>query len=1219
MGTQLSVAQTSVGGTYIGGSATEQDLVVSSYMNGGVLCIYTTTSVDIETTSGAYRTTPFGGRDVVLERRTAEGRRHAATYVGSSADDEALSVTSDPDGSVIVVFRTTSTNFASTATVEYDDDGANRVVVLRLDSTLSTVISSLQIVTEKKLHVNHTVVRSDGSVVMAGTTDDEKIQTSPTAMQAIAGGDDDGFMLVLTQDLRSVLYATYAGGDADDEIVRVIALSDEEFVLVGSTRSADLPGAPVAERDHRGASVQVMSIAGGLLRTTMIEGDEDIRPVDAQQGPSGSVIIGGTTESAQLPASVGSYAATKAGATDGFVSIVDAAGTVIASSYLGSSDADTVHSLCVDEDGNICVAIETSGSLATTADAMQSGPQGAIDAAVFILSADLKHMNYGSYVAGFGLDMPRWLSTNSDAEFVLYGQTTSENLPVGPSPERAAPSAGAMPDCYMLRWSPLPQISVSPTLLSFDTVLIGRTGSGTIRIANDGQLRAATVESIASVVGTNSVSFSITPPYAIGTKQQVAVTVRWTPTTVGVLVDSVRIVIDGDTSVVVLRGVSIDSVVGPRPTQLSLVDVDAGNIDLTSPRPISMKIVKTGPALVRVDSVVVEPSGMPLLILGFPNSISMDTSLVEMSCSAIVEGVDSADVVLYYNGTQSSARVRWNGVDSRQADVVILAPRPDTVLLDTPDTVRIPVKNRGDRSTTVTIAVEDLVPDPAWIIGPSVSATTLNLDAGAADTVRLAVRAKQLGAHQLVYKALFGTRQFEQSHTIVSVLPTPGFVMQNVTAGTITVGSDTTVSLSVVNLSSIALRIDSITFFDPSISILAQPMPVIVAGGSMWTVPTTISPSETGLQSTLFTIWTSTARSAQGTIEYIGIRPPDTTRAELSVITQTPDTIRVVGVATHVVHVKNVGTAIIRVDSISTRGSDSPISLVPREPLPQLLQPGDSLMATMSVDARVSQTITAIVRAYGSTDTAEATIHFHAVIGDTSDTTDPEDDTVQVRLKPPSDTIDIGDRMSIPVTITKGAEWLRLRSATTTRLHLSFRRSVLVLDEAAVDIGTDSVMRRVTVESDLLPQSDTIATLTFTACLGDTSWSDVTISSVEFLADTGLVATTADDANIRLVVRDQWKGGGVRTVIRDTTQPAITLYPNPSSGPVSVLIHHAVVGAVLELYDMTGNLLFTTELPSQGTNSFVSLTLGGGLTPGAYQCIVRAQSSQARQRFVIVR
>ncbi|MBK7576359.1 MAG: T9SS type A sorting domain-containing protein [Ignavibacteria bacterium] len=1219
VGTQASVAQTSADGTYIGGSAADYDVSVAATKNGDVFCIYTTSSSDVATTSGVYRPTALAGRDVMLERRSAAGERIAATYLGTSADDQALTVASDPDGSVVVVFSTTSTSFLPSATVEYDDDGVYRIIVMRIDSSLTIVISSLQIVTEKILHVNHALVRSDGSVVVVGTTKEEKIQTTPTAMQSIAGGDEDGFMLVLAQDLLSVQYATYAGGDADDEIVRVIAMSDEEFVLVGSTKSADFPGATTAERDHRGASVQVMSISGGLIRTTMVEGTAEVRPIDAQKGPSGSVIVGGVTTSAVLPATSGSYSATTSGSSDGFVSIVDAAGTVIASTYLGSTNSDTVRSLCRDGEGNICIAIETSGSLATTADARQSGPKGAIDAAVFILSEDLRQLRYGSYAAGSGIDVPRWLSVGTNFEFTVYGQTSSGDLPVGISPERAAPLASAMPECYMLRWSPLPRISISPKLISFDTVLIGKSGSGIIRIANDGQLRAATVSSTTSMAGERGVSFSITPPYTIGTKQQVAVTVRWAPETAGVLIDSVRIVVDGDTSFVQLRGISIDSTVGPRPTQLSLLDVDAGDIELTSPRPVSMKIVRIGPSIVRVDSVVVEPSGMPLIILAFPDSISTDTSSIDLSCAAIVEGVDSADVVLHYNGTQSSARVRWNGIDSRQADVVILAPTPDTVLLDTPDTVRIPLKNRGDRSTTVTIAVEDLVPDVAWIIGPPISATTLTLDPGAVDTVLVGVRSKQLGSHQLIYKARFGTRLNEQLHTMVSVLPTPGFNLPNITAGEIRVGSDTTLSLSVVNLSSVSMRIDSITFFEPDITVLTQPMPVIVASGSTWTVMTTISPSDTGERSTLFKVWTSTAISAQGTIEYIGVRPPDTTRAELSVVTQEPDTIRAVGVVSHVIYVTNVGTEDITLDSMSTRGSDTTISLVVAEPLPRILRPGDSLAATLSVDVKGSQTIVATVRAYGSTDTATATIFFHSVIGDTSDTTDPEDDTVQVRMTPPSDTIDIGGRMSIPVTITRGAKWLRTHGTTRTRVYLAFRRSVLVLDGSAVDVGTDSVMRRVAIDGAFLPQSDTIVTLTFTACLGDSSWSDVTISSVEFLADTGVVATTVDSVNIRLVVRDQWTGGGVRTVVRDTTQPAITLYPNPSSGPVSILVHHAVVGAVLELYDITGNLLLTTELPSQGTNSFVSLTLGGGLTPGAYQCIVRAQSSQARQRFVIVR
>lgn len=1219
IGTQLSVAQTSVGGTYIGGSAAEDDVVVATSKNGDVLCLFTTSSQDVATTPGVYRPTSLGGTDLILERRTAAGVRIAATYLGTSSDDQALALASDPDGSVVVVFATTSTTFLPSATIEYDDDGTHRIIVMRVDPSLTSVSSSLQILTEKALHVNHALVRSDGSVVVVGTTKEEKIKTTPSAMQAIAGGDDDGFMLVLAADLRSVQYATYVGGDADDEIVRVIALSDKEFVLVGSSRSADLPGAIVSEREHRGVSVQVMSIDGGLIRTTMIEGNEDVRASDAQQGPSGSIVVGGTTESTILPSAKGSYAAVNAGAADGFVSIVDAAGTVIASSYLGSTGADSVQALCVDNAGDICVAIESSGTLATTTDALQAMPQGATDAAVFILSSDLQHMKYGSYAAGSGLDVPRWISTSAEGYFTVYGQTTSGNLPVGASPERASPSIGAMPECYMLRWRPLPRVVISPSLISFDTIVIGQRGTGIIRIANEGQLRAVTISSMTSATSNSDVSFSITSPYVLATKQQLVVTVRWQPESLGTLTDSVLIVVDGDTSFVALRGVSIDSTVGPRPTQLRLEDVDAGTVELATPQLISMLVVRSGPSNVRIDSVVVEPSGMPLIIVGFPSTVTADTSFIALSCSAVVEGADSADVVVHYSGMQSRARIRWFGVDSRQADVVILTPAPDTVLLDVPDTIRIPLKNRGDRSTIATLAVEDVVPDPAWLIGPSISSTDLTLDAGAEDTVLVVIRAKQLGSHQLLYSVRYGMRQDEQTHTVISALPNPGLTLADISVGVITIGSDTTVSVTVANRAMVSMRIDSITFLDTNIKIRAQAMPVFIDAGAEWKTTATITPRDIGLRSTILTVWTSTARSAQGSLNYIGVRPPDTPRAALTVVYEEPDTIRMVGVVSHLVQVKNIGSADIALDSVSIIGSDTNVSLVPIVPFPRTLRPSDSLTATVRIDVDRSQTVTAIVTAYGSTDTVSAIIRFVAMISDTSDTTDPADDTVLVSITPPSTIIDIGDRMSIPVTITRGAERLRSLGATQPRVHLSFRRSVLVLDGSAVDVGSDGDIRRVMIEGDDLQVSDTIATLNVTACLGDSSWTDVTISTVDFLADTGMVATTTVGASIWLQINDHWNGGGVRTVSRDTTQPAITVYPNPSYGLVSILIHHAAANAVLELYDVTGNLVLTSELPSQGTNSFVSLTIGADLPPGAYQCIVRAQGSQARQRFVIVR
>ncbi|MBK7412175.1 MAG: hypothetical protein IPI29_06435 [Ignavibacteria bacterium] len=57
--------------------------------------------------------------------------------------------------------------------------------------------------------------------------------------------------------------------------------------LLGQRRVLTFPE-QLQQSETTEVSVQVMSISGGLVRTTMVEGTAEVRPIDAQKGPSGS-------------------------------------------------------------------------------------------------------------------------------------------------------------------------------------------------------------------------------------------------------------------------------------------------------------------------------------------------------------------------------------------------------------------------------------------------------------------------------------------------------------------------------------------------------------------------------------------------------------------------------------------------------------------------------------------------------------------------------------------------------------------------------------------------------------------------------------------------------------------------------------------------------------------------------------------------------------------
>ena len=101
--------------TYIGGSRGELSNGPAMDANGNVFVTGLTGSSDFEVTPGAYDSSYAGGRDMFLQIYSPTGQLLYSTVAGETKDDQGRFITLDGAGNAIIVGRTLSREFPTTA------------------------------------------------------------------------------------------------------------------------------------------------------------------------------------------------------------------------------------------------------------------------------------------------------------------------------------------------------------------------------------------------------------------------------------------------------------------------------------------------------------------------------------------------------------------------------------------------------------------------------------------------------------------------------------------------------------------------------------------------------------------------------------------------------------------------------------------------------------------------------------------------------------------------------------------------------------------------------------------------------------------------------------------------------------------------------------------------------------------------------------------------
>jgi hypothetical protein len=337
-------------------------------------------------------------------------------------------------------------------------------------------------------------VAADGSLMMQ-TAAGKLRQTPPLTWQELPNGerriiecrfrkiDARRYGFVAPQHDRSLPlvvdpgleWSTYLGGGDWDEVHEIAAAGDGtgDVIAAGATLSPDFSNRP----NPVAGFVTRFSATGALVYKTILSGSDREWVLGLAVAPGGQPVVVGESYSPDYPTTPGAYQTNHGVRTDSlgaiydadaFVTRLNAAGQIVYSTFIGTSDYDLAYTLALAPNGAVVIAGETtSPGWPTTAGAYDrthncctpyfAGVFSRVDAFVARLSADGSALEYSTYLGGNGDEMPESIVVDPAGFVTLTGLTYSPpnggpHFPTTPDALSRTPlNVESNPDAYLAR------------------------------------------------------------------------------------------------------------------------------------------------------------------------------------------------------------------------------------------------------------------------------------------------------------------------------------------------------------------------------------------------------------------------------------------------------------------------------------------------------------------------------------------------------------------------------------------------------------------------------------------------------------------------------------------------------------------------------------------------------------------------------------------------
>ncbi|HIA36137.1 MAG TPA: hypothetical protein EYN89_05220, partial [Flavobacteriales bacterium] len=365
-------------------------------------------------TTGAFSSTVFGGRDIVISKYDPTGQNLLyATYLGGATHEKSIKMVVAPNLDFFILGHTSSADFPITLGA-YDTtfNGADDLVISKFDQT-GSLLASTYIGgggSEPSLSIFLSIYDADGDIaldaanncVVTSSTSSTDFPTTPGVINTSLTDTSDAVVFKLTNDLDTLLLSSFVGGNAGERASSIIIDRSGNYYICGATTSTNLPGVGMGalQDTFQGGTRDgfILRLKGDLstvLAGTYIgtSGSDHASIID--QDTSQNIYV--TGESAGYPVSPGT---TSWPLSKPFIQKLDSALSIDYYSTIFGGIGGTISAFNVDTFERVYVSIHgpLDNNLPLTCDAFPYSPLNMDDGFYFIVfSKDATDLAFATY------------------------------------------------------------------------------------------------------------------------------------------------------------------------------------------------------------------------------------------------------------------------------------------------------------------------------------------------------------------------------------------------------------------------------------------------------------------------------------------------------------------------------------------------------------------------------------------------------------------------------------------------------------------------------------------------------------------------------------------------------------------------------------------------------------------------------------------------------
>jgi hypothetical protein len=401
------------------------------------------------------------------------------TLLGGQADERAVNLDLDRDGSAVIVGYTASFDFPVTNDTAFAgglpgtlENAATDGFIAKLSADGATLLYSTLLGGDCQDVITSVALESTGDAVVLGFSNSADFPTTPGAFQTEPGGQLDAIICRVHFTTgraleEQLLYSSYLGG-AGNEINsdpnnfgrywrRALALESDGVAIVSSTTySADFPRTPGAFDAGR-----TVDTTNSDTFITKLRLDARLAPEDqlaysctiggaggeggniAVRDDSGGVWLCGYTWSSDFPTTANAFQSSLGGDVDGYLlhlnldrTVEPAENQLLYSSFFGGNDNDGPEAMILLADGSLLLGGFALSSdfprRPAIADDPIAGPFGARDAIIAWIDPGrppAEQLLYADYLGGTSFDAIYAIRSPEPGWIIAVGRTESPLFP----------------------------------------------------------------------------------------------------------------------------------------------------------------------------------------------------------------------------------------------------------------------------------------------------------------------------------------------------------------------------------------------------------------------------------------------------------------------------------------------------------------------------------------------------------------------------------------------------------------------------------------------------------------------------------------------------------------------------------------------------------------------------------------------------------------------